>query len=442
MFPSAYDYPDHLDYVFDDGVLPSLTLTFTVDEWNRLLSCYDTNQMNEEYVRAKFVYDAGDGAEALAAVGVRLRGNTSRRRPEGGGGQKHQSSGADWHHAHFSVDFNQYDEAQRFHSLKKLDLKWFKDDPSYVREPFCYGLMMRCGIASEPRSAYCRLNIKVAGDVSTAYFGVYEMVEHLDGRYLKDRTRLFGDADGFLWKASWGATLKDPGASAGVEEIFLDDSKSKRYTYNLKTEEENLVTAQRQLSSFITDFNAKSGGEFVFWFESRCDVNFLLATYAVSVAVGHWDDYWVNCNNYYIYFNAAGKFFFIPYDLDNTLGTSGCDIDAGRQNPLEWGDGGKNPLIAKLLEFDEYRTVYIRYLEALVNPVNGFMDYDSALRAIIDMQSMVKPFVDNDTGEDCSVSDRPASWGNQDGYRLLATDPSVNFFKVKAACIKPNFVCH
>jgi spore coat protein CotH len=67
------------------------------------------------------------------------------------------------------------------------------------------------------------------------------------------------------------------------------------------------------------------------------DVNLFLKTYAVNVTVGMWDDYWSNSNNYYFYFDAAGKFYFIPYDYDNTLGTSLLMTDSGIQDPLNWG---------------------------------------------------------------------------------------------------------
>ena len=70
--------------------------------------------------------------------------------------------------------------------------------------------------------------------------------------------------------------------------------------------------------------------------ETAMDVPLLLKTYAVNVAVGMWDDYWNNSNNYYFYFNPKGQFFFIPYDYDNTLGTSmDCGViqDSGRKDP-------------------------------------------------------------------------------------------------------------
>jgi spore coat protein CotH len=51
------------------------------------------------------------------------------------------------------------------------------------------------------------------------------------------------------------------------------------------------------------------------------DVDLFLKTYAVSVIVGMWDDYWAdNGNNYYFYFDSDGKVYFIPYDYDNSMG--------------------------------------------------------------------------------------------------------------------------
>src|SRR5574344_1231535 len=34
MFPSQFDYPDHLDYVFSSGTLSRIILDFSVEEWN------------------------------------------------------------------------------------------------------------------------------------------------------------------------------------------------------------------------------------------------------------------------------------------------------------------------------------------------------------------------------------------------------------------------
>ena len=49
-------------------------------------------------------------------------------------------------------------------------------------------------------------------------------------------------------------------------------------------------------------------------------------------------------------------------------------------------------------------------------------------------QQVICADIDNDTGEDTAIEDKPASWGNHSEYRLL-TNGSDNFFTVKAATI-------
>ena len=155
-----------------------------------------------------------------------------------------------------------------------------------------------------------------------------------------------------------------------------------------------------------------------------------------------WDDYWNNCNNYYIYFNSSDKenykFFFIPYDYDNTLGTSnncGVQSDSGRQNPLEWGDTGKNPLIGKILKYEDYRKIYVEALNELCDPAKGLFHYEASIARINTWHAMIRDYVVNDTEEDCKMADRPASWGNHHEYRLLDSNADVNFFRVKEAAV-------
>ena len=169
-------------------------------------------------------------------------------------------------------------------------------------------------------------------------------------------------------------------------------------------------------------------------------MDLLLKTYAVNVAVGMWDDYWNNANNYYIYFNGRGtsgyKFYFIPYDYDNTLGTTlrcGGQDDAGRQSPLNWGNDN-NRLIARLLKFSDFKAKYIACLKELVDAKYGLMDRQSSQTRIRSWQRKIEQYIDNDTGEDTVIEDKPAPWGNHSEYNLLNNN-SDNFFNAKAASI-------
>ncbi len=426
------------DYVWDDAVIPEIHLTVSLNEWNRLLELYDANAFTTQYVKAAISFVKDGETTVIDDVGLRIKGNTSRRRPEGWNGQMHQRDDTDWHHFHLGVNLRKYvdDDAHTIQGVRKLHLKWFKDDPAYVREMFCFDLFKRAGVWTAARDQYCRLWIHVEGDSKEAYFGVYELMEPIDKRYLKDRETRFGSSKGYLWKCRNGAAgLNNPNG-----DIWYDDDSDDRHAYTLQTQTAEFDQARAQLVDFMNKLKNLSDNEFHTWIQQATDIDLLLKTYAVNVAVGMWDDYWNNANNYYIYFNGKEltgyQFFLIPYDYDNTLGTSlrcGNQSDAGRHDPLHWGNDN-NPLIARILKFSEFKAKYVTYLKELVDNSKGLMNRASAQARIRAWHARIEQFVDNDTGEDCLIEDKPAPWGNHGEYNLLKIN-SDNFFTVKAASI-------
>ena len=160
-------------YVWDESVIPEITIRITEDEWNKLLARYDENSHNVDYFHADFTYKKGDEVTEISDGGLRLRGNTSRRRPEGSYGQSHDPNDPDWHHCHFGINFRKYhkDNEHTVNGIRKVNLKWFKDDPNYVREMYCYDLFRRYGIWTAAHDVYCRVWLEV-GDSEPAYFGV------------------------------------------------------------------------------------------------------------------------------------------------------------------------------------------------------------------------------------------------------------------------------
>ncbi len=426
------------DYVWDDEVIPEIHITVSLDEWNRLLALYDANAYTTQYVKATVSFVKQGETTVIDEAGLRIKGNTSRRRPEGGWGEMHQRNYTDWHHAHFGVNLRKYveDDAHTIQGVRKLHLKWFKDDPAYVREMFCYDLFRRAGVWTAVRDNYCRLWLHVDGDSQEAYYGVYEMLEPIDKRYITDRKERFGSSNGYLWKCrNAAAGLNNPNG-----DIWYDDDTDDRHAYTLETQTAEFDSARVQLIDFMNKLSRLNDSEFYTWIQSATDVDLLLKTYAVNVAVGMWDDYWNNANNYYIYFNSKHlhdyKFYFIPYDYDNTLGTSlrcGVQSDAGRQDPLHWGNDN-NPLIARVLKYSDFKAKYVTYLKELVKTGNGLMDRAAAQVRIRAWQQMVAPYVSNDTGEDMVIEDKPAPWSNHSEYNLLKIS-NDNFFTVKAASI-------
>ena len=423
-----------LSYIWDESVIPEITISVSLDEWNRLLGLYDQNNNTKEYVYCDITYKKGSQTHMVEDAGVRLRGNTSRRRPETWQNDgKHVKNGADWQHCHFGVNLRKFvkDSNHEINGIRKFNLKWFKDDPCYVREMFCYDLFRRAGIWTAAFDVYCRVWVHVEGDSKPAYYGVYEMIEPYDNKYIDKRETFFGSADGNLWKCSYDshgpADLRDSNANMG------EDNNRDDFTYELKEYGASFASAKEQLQDFMLKLNGKSDESFKKWIQEVCDVELLMKTYAVNVAVGMWDDYWNNGNNYYLYFNSTDKldykFYMIPYDYDNSLGTSNT-YDPAKQNPLSWGSRGI--LMERMMKFPEFKQIYIDELKRLVDPANGLMDQASASQRIKDWQSKIINYISNDTGEDMEIKDNPASWGNYD-YKLMSTNN--NYFTVKAQTI-------
>lgn len=426
-----------VEYIWDESVIPEIHISISLDEWNKLLKEYDKNNHNVEYFHCDVDYIKGGEKITIEDAGVRMRGNTSRRRPEGVSGEAHKKDNADWHHCHFGLNFRKFnkDDEHELKGIRKINLKWFKDDPCYVRELYCYDLFRRYNIWTAANDTYCRLWIHVEGDSKEAYFGVYQMIEPVDSKFISKRKEYFGSEDGNLWKCGYPATFRDINASIG-----LDEDKGIDYVYEYKGDEEDYDGAVAQLKDFMLKLQGKSDESFYKWIKEVCDVEFLLKTYAVNVAVGMWDDHWNNGNNFYIYFNSYDlynyKVFFIPYDYDNTLGTSSnCENinDSGRHNPYDWGEKGL--LMERLMKFEEFRKIYKDALLELVDPENELFDMNASIKRIQYWQNKISKFVSNDTGEDMIIEDKPAFWGNHSEYRLI--DSGVNnFFRVKEESIR------
>lgn len=427
-----------IPYMFDREVIPEIHIDVPLYEWNKLLAAYDENQETKKYVHCNVRYVARGETLVINDAGLRIRGNGSRRRPEGSERQTHVTDKGKWQHFHIGLNFRKFvkDDEHTVHGARKANLKFAFNDKNYVRELYSYDLFKRVGVWSVSNAVQCRVWIHVGEDRKEAYYGVYTMYEPVDEPFLKYRKKQFGSAKGNLWKCRQGAYLNKTSGDFGP-----DEDGDIEHIYELKTNTDEFDDALIQLKDFISNLNKLNGKDFHDWIASVCDVGYLLKTYAVNVGLGQWDDYWANGNNFYLYFNSTDykdyKVFFIPCDYDNALGTSkekGELKDAGTHDPLHWGQD-RSPLIKKILEFDDYAEMYKKALLELTYPENELLYYESSIKRIKDWNDRIRDFVANDTGQETKIEDTPVSWSTTMHYRLLDPADEVNFFKIKCASI-------
>jgi hypothetical protein len=273
-------------------------------------------------------------ADSVPNAGFRFRGNTSRV-------SKKKS---------FKVSINTFTKGQRLLGYKDFNLNGEHNDPSLVRAKIVWEMFNRAGLPAT-RSRHVRLW------VNGTYYGIYLSVEHVNDDFL---VRRFGNESGNLYKCLYPADLTY--RSENPDDYKFTRSGTER-TYDLKTNEE--FDDYADLASFISFLNKSSDTDFANRVEERFNVDGFLRYLAVSMLSGNWDNYWYLKNNFYLYNNpASGRFEFLPYDVDNTLGVDWIGRDWATRNMYSWGhESEPRPLATRILAVPRFKDRYSYYAD-------------------------------------------------------------------------------
>ncbi|MEP4533234.1 MAG: CotH kinase family protein [Cyclobacteriaceae bacterium] len=318
--------------VYDDSILPRIDITIDQADLDFILA--SENRESDQEFTATFQFSSLNFNALEENIGFRLRGNTSR--------QSAKKS--------FKVSFNSFEKGRDLKGFEKINLNGEHNDPTIARAKLCWDLMNSLHVPAS-RTNHVELYI------NNAYYGLYINVEHIDEEFVELR---FGNKDGNLYKCLWPADLKYKGDSPDA----YKEEHSGRRTYELKTNESE--DDYSGLAKFIKVLNQTSSSLFEEEIEKVFDVNSYLRALAVEVLVAHWDNYGINQNNFYLYDNPTdGKFYYIPYDLDNTLGVDFFDVDWADWNIYSWYNDDR-PLTKRILAVEKYREEFTRVMDRLL----------------------------------------------------------------------------
>lgn len=428
-----YFAEEHLK-LFSHDTISEMEIHITQDEWDGLLSDMDTNEKTGNYRKVRFVYRGIAGDEIMDEVGFRTRGNTTRVIPE--------DSEGNYHRAHFKLKFDktfdlvkgtaEYDALndRRFKKNREINLKWNRgDDATQIRELYSYDFLNRAGVYA-PKTGATRLYIKI-GDNTKVYFGVYTVIESIDKTFLKKRYGGDGN-DGNLYKCLWQnygpATLKYDSVSASGAVGVKNWQTNYRPAYDRQTNDE--LTSYTDIKSFSQNITNLSGSALKTYLDANFEVDRFLRYAAANMLLGMPDDYWSMGNNYYLYFNNAGKIEFLPYDYDHGLG-GGWDGNVGyntimNANIYNWfynapGSGYNERPLMKVLDIPEYKTAYTNYLKAFIDPATGIFSFADFKAKYDKMYALFSTYLDNDI--------------NEGEYMSLSESPVENYFTTKIASV-------
>jgi CotH kinase protein/Secretion system C-terminal sorting domain len=351
--------PAQENYLFGQDNVPSIRVSIAPDSFMVMLD----SLVNKRYMPLDWVvFDDGTHVDTIFQAAMRLRGNTSLF------AQKKS----------FKISFNEIDSTLDYQGVRKLNLLGSHNDPTMVRQKLFYDVWEMSKMPSR-RGNFVRFY------VNGEFRGTYTNLEEIDKRWLK---RVFPENDGNLYKCTYPADLDYLGDNQAQYKTILNNPSSR--AYDLVTNEES--DDYGRLVQLIKTLNQPVNAIYKQNIDEILNVVSVLKAFAIDVATGHWDDYFYNKNNYYLYDNpATGKFEFIAYDTDNSFGVDWLGKDWATRNCLSWQKSNEaRPLASKLLQVPEFKGIYVRFLDSLTRFITR---PDSIFPRIDEYRDLLSPYV-------------------------------------------------
>jgi hypothetical protein len=277
----------------------------------------------------------------------------------------------------FKLDFDRFDERQRFAGLKKLNLNSGAMDPTKVREALAYRVFQAAGVPA-CRTAFAEITLTVPDKYDEEYLGVYTAVEQVDKFFLNEH---FSNSQGMLLKPEGVRGLPYLGDEpAAYEKLYNAKSGASEEGWRRLIELTRLINKDeeprfRQEIGTLLDVDG---------FARFLAANTMLATLDGFTGMGH---------NYYLYLSpATNKFHFFPWDLDLAFGgfflfgASDQQADLSIEHPYL----GTNKLIDRLLAMPEFKSIYQKHLTRLNSEV---FSSDQFLQEIAAAERLVQPLL-------------------------------------------------
>lgn len=303
---------------------------------------------DEEFKEASVNYNG----QQFDHVGIRTKGNLSLRSVVNSDSDRYS----------FKISFDEYIN-QQLNGISKINLNNNYSDASYMREFLTYELAESVGL---PTPGFSYVNVYVNDEL----WGFYLAIEQIDEAYL---ARNFDTTTGALYKAEM--------MGSGTDLMWLGNDPDSYSGLVKKSKKSN----DKLLINMLDELNNGSD------YEKVLNVDNVLKYVALNVAASNMDSYLgSNKQNYYLY-EDNGIFNVLPWDYNMAfggLGGSNLLIDEPTQGAL-----AERPLIAKLLEVDEYKE---KYHQILSDMMNGYLKEENFTSKVEELQELISSHVKND----------------------------------------------
>lgn len=316
------------DKLFDINNKISIKIDISDKEIAKIQADYDTYKRKSSkspiYRKAdKVTITIGDKTYIIPDVGVRMKGNTSRK-------DFYNDQKGIYNMIHLKLSFDEtFDdkeyygkdavkwtsaadkkarEKRTFAGLKALELKWNSNyDNTYIRQCYSYKMFRDYGVLA-PQLTLSQIS------VGKDNYGVWSVSEPVDKKFI-ERNLPEDEWGGDLYKAGW--TRSPANYTKNMTYGITNQDEGKEYNLDLKTNKK--TSKNESLVNLLDVLNKDTVSKKDF--EDIVDVDNWVKFTAVSYFTGNPDDLRNNYNNHFIYFSKkTGKARFIAYDYDRSLG--------------------------------------------------------------------------------------------------------------------------
>lgn len=419
--------PDYAGGVFDKNKITAIDIQVDEDDWQNMLD----NATKEEYISCNLTING----QTITTVGIRPKGNSSLRTVANSDSDRYS----------FKFEFDHYIEGQTFMGLDKMVINNVQSDATYMKDYLSYDLMTYIGVKS-PLFAYS--NVTVNGK----NWGLYIAVEAIEESFAQ---RNYGSDYGMIYKpesmemGGGGAWDNKAGENAGgngmqnvpQQQVMQQQNAQQQDTQEKSTQQQERQPGQQQdiqqrnigrgmfggsaggtglvytddkIDSYLNIFdnevfkgskadynrvikalkNLNSGTDI----EEYIDVDATLRYLAASTVVVNMDSYFSNMkHNYYLY-EKGGKLTMLPWDYNLAfggfqMGSAGTAVNLAIDTPVSGVEMSERPMLAKLLEVEEYKEKYHEYLEQIVNEYfnSGYFE-----KTVDSVNALISEYVRND----------------------------------------------
>lgn len=364
--------------LFNKETIQDVKISIDENNWNYLLQ----NAIDKPTVLASSV---SIGDDTVKYVGIKTKGNLTLKEVWNLSSDRFS----------FTINFgkyintdNGYTDKQNLYGLRKVALNNIYGDATLMKEYLSYELMTKMGI---PTPEYSLINLYINDE----FYGVYMMVESIDSSLTQ---RTLGEKSDYLVKpeSSGGDLIYDNSLDEYINDdgefdfssiiydnsgniIYPNDKSNSLYKYNGLWENDEdtfedivdmLPTIFKWMKTLneLNNTNNPNTDDYKLALEEIIDVDSLIRYFAVNTYLVNLDSYQSEkMQNYALYINETGRATIIPWDYNYSFGVYGLGsasdvINFDIYNPVINTTLKDRPLLNVILQNDEYKALYEKYL--------------------------------------------------------------------------------